>query len=157
MNRTRLLPPPHQRLLPLAAVALVLALLSVRVAESDGHARLHAAPVTPTTPSTASLGPLEGVAVPVSGPVKGGQSTRDVQREAERRASRRQRRRIRRQGDGPTSVQGDGPTSVQGDGPTSVLHASVVRQGSRVLIVLALGVLLALPLIASRLLSRRAS
>ena len=149
MNRTRLLPPPHRSLLLLAAVALVLALLSVRVAESDGHARLHAAPVTPTTPSTASLVPLEGVAVPVSGPVNGGQSARDIQREAEQRAYRRQRRRIRR--------QGDGPTSVQGDGPTSVLHASVVRQGSRVLIVLALGVLLALPLIASRLSSRRAS
>jgi hypothetical protein len=149
MNRTRLLPPPHRSLLLLAAVALVLALLSVRVAESDGHARLHAAPVTPTTPSTASLVPLQGVAVPVSGPVSGGQSARDIQREAEQRAYRRQRRRIRR--------QGDGPTSVQGDGPTSVLHASVVRQGSRVLIVLALGVLLALPLIASRLSSRRAS
>jgi hypothetical protein len=149
MNRTRLLPPPHRSLLLLAAVALVLALLSVRVAESDGHARLHAAPVTPTTPSTASLVPLQGVAVPVSGPVSGGQSTRDIQREAEQRAYRRQRRRIRR--------QGDGPTPVQGDGPTSVLHASVVRQGSRVLIVLALGVLLALPLIASRLSSRRAS
>jgi hypothetical protein len=81
--------------------------------------------------------------------VSGGQSARDIQREAEQRAYRRQRRRIRR--------QGDGPTSVQGDGPTSVLHASVVRQGSRVLIVLALGVLLALPLIASRLSSRRAS
>jgi hypothetical protein len=89
--------------------------------------------------------------------VSGGQSARDIQREAEQRAARRQIRRIRRQGDGPTSVQGDGPTSVQGDGPTSVVHASVVRQGSRLLIVLALGVLLALPLIASRLLSRRAS
>jgi hypothetical protein len=149
MNRTRLLPPPHRSLLLLAAVALVLALLSVRVAESDGHARLHAAPVTPTTPSNASLVPLQGVAVPVSGPVSGGQSAREIQREAEQRAYRRQRRRIRR--------QGLGPTSVQGDGPTSVLHASVVRQGSRVLIVLALGVLLALPLIASRLSSRRAS
>jgi hypothetical protein len=131
----------HRRLLSLAAVAFMLALLSLHAAESGGDARSHSAP------TAASPVSLQGTARPLSYQL-GGQSARDIQRQAEQRAYRRQRRRIRRHGDAPAPV----PRASAAQAPRVV-----ARQGSQLPIVLALCALLALPTIASRLSSRRTS
>jgi hypothetical protein len=134
MNSNRRRMPSHRRLLLPAAVALLLA-------GSGGHTLAVAA-----EPSAAALGSLPAITLPVSNRI-GGQSMRDIQREAELREQRRQRRRIH--------LNGDPPTPVLRAFSSQPPPRAGTRPDGHLLLVVALCAVLALPLIASRLSSRR--
>ena len=134
MNRHRCQRPARRRLVSVAAAALVLLTLS---AGWEGPTRAAARPAVAPVP-TVQLGPIDNEHL-------GGQSGRDIERQAEERSARRDLRRIRRDGFGPTPVL-----------RTATARAARAGggHGFPVLVVVALCVLLALPMIASRVSSR---
>ena len=131
MNRHCRQRPARRRLVAAAAAALVLLTLS---AAWEGPARA-------AGPKAAAIRPA-----PIDNAHLGGQSGRDIQRQAEQRSVRRDLRRIQR--------NGFGPTVVLRRTATARAPRAGGGHGFTVLIVLALCVLLALPMIASRVSSR---